>query len=428
MGAGLRSQEETLRQHKEQGRELDSCAEPGSGMGEGASGSPGCCRVLGPGALPEPLPAAEALAAALGCEGLPGSGARARCPRLRLPHSCSRLQSHPLGCLGLMPPLQLAKRGCPAGCEQATHSPSGGGGSLRWESLQPGPSFVVQRSRLLPSLGPRYSLCEWCWVVPGGGETRVEVQAQALMPQAFLPLHRLIELHSPDSRNTLILRCKDTATAHAWFTAIHANIAALLPQVLAELNATLGTSNATGSSKEVKHVAWLAEQVRRPPAQPLPWSDAPSSTYQPWQWGCSGHRGAKAIPACLPRPARPWQYLLGLVVLGAAGDWAPCLWEILPACLTPDQCRCPCLPPGPPASAPRSTNPCPFLQARLDGGRQQWRPVLMAMTEKDLLLYDSMPWTRDAWASPCHSYPLLATRYGSSHGATAARVERGGEQ
>ncbi|XP_030437165.1 beta-2-syntrophin isoform X2 [Gopherus evgoodei] len=120
--------------------------------------------------------------------------------------------------------------------------------------------------------------------------------------------NRLIELHSPDSRNTLILRCKDTATAHSWFTAIHTNIMALLPQVLAELNAMLGASNATGSSKEVRHIAWLAEQ------------------------------------------------------------------------------------------------------SRLDGGRQQWRPILMAMTEKDLLLYDCMPWTRDAWASPCHSYPLVATR------------------
>ncbi|KAH0619731.1 hypothetical protein JD844_000675 [Phrynosoma platyrhinos] len=120
--------------------------------------------------------------------------------------------------------------------------------------------------------------------------------------------NRLIELHSPDSRNTLILRCKDTASAHSWFTAIHANIMALLPQVLAELNAMLAASNTPGSSKEVKHIAWLAEQ------------------------------------------------------------------------------------------------------ARLDGGRQQWRPVLLAMTEKDLLLYDSMPWTRDTWASPCHSYPLIATR------------------
>ncbi|NXJ63574.1 SNTB2 protein, partial [Rostratula benghalensis] len=120
--------------------------------------------------------------------------------------------------------------------------------------------------------------------------------------------NRLIELHSPDSRNTLILRCKDTATAHSWFTALHANITALLPQVLAELNAMLGTGGATAGGREVKHIAWLAEQ------------------------------------------------------------------------------------------------------ARLDGGRQQWRPVLMAVTEKDLLLYDGMPWTRDAWASPCHSYPLVATR------------------
>ncbi|NWS34557.1 SNTB2 protein, partial [Polioptila caerulea] len=120
--------------------------------------------------------------------------------------------------------------------------------------------------------------------------------------------NRLIELHSPDSRNTLVLRCRDTATAHAWFSALHANITALLPQVLAELNAMLGSGSPTAGGREVKHIAWLAEQ------------------------------------------------------------------------------------------------------ARLDGGRQQWRPVLMAVTEKDLLLYDGMPWTRDAWASPCHSYPLVATR------------------
>ncbi|XP_075571586.1 LOW QUALITY PROTEIN: beta-2-syntrophin [Pelecanus crispus] len=136
--------------------------------------------------------------------------------------------------------------------------------------------------------------------------------------------NRLIELHSPDSRNTLILRCKDTATAHSWFTALHANIAALLPQVLAELNAMLGTGGTAAGGREVKHIAWLAEQ------------------------------------------------------------------------------------------------------ARLDGGRQQWRPVLMAVTEKDLLLYDGMPWTRDAWASPCHSYPLVATRLvhsGSGHRSPALGSE-----
>ncbi|NXQ69822.1 SNTB2 protein, partial [Quiscalus mexicanus] len=73
--------------------------------------------------------------------------------------------------------------------------------------------------------------------------------------------NRLIELHSPDSRNTLVLRCRDTATAHAWFSALHANITALLPQVLAELNATLGSGSPTAGGREVKHIAWLAEQV-----------------------------------------------------------------------------------------------------------------------------------------------------------------------
>ncbi|MBN3274347.1 VPS4A protein, partial [Polyodon spathula] len=118
---------------------------------------------------------------------------------------------------------------------------------------------------------------------------------------------RLIELHSPDGRNTVVLRCKDSAAAHSWFTAIHTNIAALLPHVLAELNSMLGSSNAS-SNREVRHVGWLAEQIK------------------------------------------------------------------------------------------------------LDGGRHQYKPVIMALTEKDILLYDSMPWTREAWASPTLSHPLLATR------------------
>lgn len=93
--------------------------------------------------------------------------------------------------------------------------------------------------------------------------------------------HRLIELHSPDSRNTLILRCKDTATAHSWFVAIHTNIMALLPQVLAELNTMLGATSTAGGSQEVKHIAWLAEQVGWEVEQGVLWfhsQTAPGST------------------------------------------------------------------------------------------------------------------------------------------------------
>lgn len=65
-----------------------------------------------------------------------------------------------------------------------------------------------------------------------------------------------------------------------------------------------------------------------------------------------------------------------------------------------------------------------FLQARLDGGQQHWRPILLAVTEKDLLLFDSVPWTRDAWASPCHSYPLVATRWGKPEDFSRLRSRR----
>lgn len=46
---------------------------------------------------------------------------------------------------------------------------------------------------------------------------------------------------------------------------------ALLPQVLAELNAMLGATSTAGGSKEVKHIAWLAEQVGWEVGQCLPW-------------------------------------------------------------------------------------------------------------------------------------------------------------
>ncbi len=42
--------------------------------------------------------------------------------------------------------------------------------------------------------------------------------------------------------------------------------------------------------------------------------------------------------------------------------------------------------------------------------KQSWKPVLVVVTEKDLLLYDSLPRGKEAWQSPAHTYPLLATR------------------
>jgi len=81
---------------------------------------------------------------------------------------------------------------------------------------------------------------------------------------------RLLELHSPDGQHTVVLRCKDAPTANSWFTAIHTNIAALLPHVLAHINAYLGAAVASSSHPHLKHIGWMAEQVGTPPTPPPP--------------------------------------------------------------------------------------------------------------------------------------------------------------
>lgn len=51
-----------------------------------------------------------------------------------------------------------------------------------------------------------------------------------------------------------------------------------------------------------------------------------------------------------------------------------------------------------------------FVQV-LGENEKPWKAVLVALTEKDLLIFESMPRIKEAWFTPLHSYPLLATRY-----------------
>uniref|UniRef100_A0A3P9CDM5 Beta-2-syntrophin n=1 Tax=Maylandia zebra TaxID=106582 RepID=A0A3P9CDM5_9CICH len=133
--------------------------------------------------------------------------------------------------------------------------------------------------------------------------------------------NRLLELHSPDGQHTVVLRCKDGPTANTWFTAIHTNIAALLPQTLAHISAYLGASTSASTHPHLKHIGWLAEQVQ------------------------------------------------------------------------------------------------------LEGGRQQFRPVVMALTEKDILLFESVPWSRESWSMPVLTHPLLATRLVHSGSARSSPAQ-----
>lgn len=45
-----------------------------------------------------------------------------------------------------------------------------------------------------------------------------------------------------------------------------------------------------------------------------------------------------------------------------------------------------------------------------DSSRMDWKPVFMALTEKDMLLYEAAPWSKEDWSAPYLSHPLLATR------------------
>lgn len=146
-----------------------------------------------------------------------------------------------------------------------------------------------------------------CCAGPRQGLTDVPAWAVSPSPR------RLIELHSPDSRNTLVLRCRDTATAHAWFSALHANITALLPQVLAELNATLGAGSPPAGGREVKHIAWLAEQVRTDgtcrvlPGTAVPMGWAEDAAREPSLGSGSAALPSSCAPvmAAFPMPSAP---------------------------------------------------------------------------------------------------------------------------
>lgn len=43
-------------------------------------------------------------------------------------------------------------------------------------------------------------------------------------------------------------------------------------------------------------------------------------------------------------------------------------------------------------------------------GSPSWKAVFVALTDQDLLLYDTAPWSKEEWATPFQSHSLLATR------------------
>uniref|UniRef100_G3NV17 Syntrophin, basic 1 n=1 Tax=Gasterosteus aculeatus TaxID=69293 RepID=G3NV17_GASAC len=137
------------------------------------------------------------------------------------------------------------------------------------------------------------------------------------------PENRQLELHSPDARHTVVLRCPDQPSALSWFSAMHSVTSKLAKRALSEVIHSTARTDVAGS-REIRHLGWLAGKV-----------------------------GTESEKQC-------------------------------------------------------------------------WKPVLVVVTEKDLLLYESLPRGKEAWQSPAHQYPLLATRLvhsGSERGSPHSGTE-----
>ncbi|XP_013418439.1 beta-2-syntrophin-like [Lingula anatina] len=49
-------------------------------------------------------------------------------------------------------------------------------------------------------------------------------------------------------------------------------------------------------------------------------------------------------------------------------------------------------------------------QVHNEQGNPTWKPVFMAVTATDFLLFDTAPWSKEEWATPAQTHPLICTR------------------
>lgn len=73
-----------------------------------------------------------------------------------------------------------------------------------------------------------------------------------------------IEIHSPTGRNAVCLRAVDDRAAARWHSAISSATEVASQSAIADANRLLADDSFTtcGNTRQVKHIGWLAEQVR----------------------------------------------------------------------------------------------------------------------------------------------------------------------
>ncbi|XP_062132175.1 beta-1-syntrophin [Drosophila sulfurigaster albostrigata] len=160
------------------------------------------------------------------------------------------------------------------------------------------------------------------------------------------PENRCLELHSPDGVHSCILRAADSAEALVWFNALHSAMGSSTQRALVEANRAL--VNLIG---ELKHIGWLSKRLNGSGG------------------GSSGSAG------------------------GGGGSGA--------------------------ASGGSGTSNSGGVAGEVPSGRSssessdetdKWLPIFVAVTEREFRIYESAPWSVEAWSRPLESYALATTR------------------
>ncbi|XP_037807810.1 beta-1-syntrophin [Lucilia sericata] len=168
------------------------------------------------------------------------------------------------------------------------------------------------------------------------------------------PENRCLELHSPDGVHSCILRASDSAEALVWFNALHSAMSGSTQRALVEANRAL--INVIG---ELKHIGWLSRRL----------SNGSSSGGGVVAGGGGGNgSNATAVGATNPMTGTTTS-------VGSAGE----------------------VPSGRSSSESSDEN-------------DKWQPIFVSVTERELRIYESAPWSVEAWGRPLESFALATTR------------------
>lgn len=106
------------------------------------------------------------------------------------------------------------------------------------------------------------------------------------------PEKRTVELHSPDGKSSCNLRFPDSNITSDWFSMLHSIIVGLTANAISEANQIMSTAP---NQREVRHMGWVAEQVRRKICIRIQWRKVQVNFYQVlnrcWTHGASWWTG-----------------------------------------------------------------------------------------------------------------------------------------